>query len=137
MKSILKSLVGLFIVSSVIMSCQESIQERAEREAREFTADQCPTPFNGGYSIDSIVYNPKTNFHTTYLKIDDAGIPEDTIKARLVATNAREKYRVQMMSDEGRRRYIEAGFNFAVVMRSKTNSGKELIRLEYKNKELR
>lgn len=49
----------LFIGALIFSSCQEKLQDRFVREAREYTATQCPLPHDDFTVLDSLVFVPK------------------------------------------------------------------------------
>ena len=54
MRKILYTLIT--VVVFCVSSCQESLEDRAEREAREYTKQFCPTPITNYTRTDSVVF---------------------------------------------------------------------------------
>ena len=48
----------------MLASCHESIEERAQREAREFTERYCPTPVVNYTRTDSVAFDMKSKTYT-------------------------------------------------------------------------
>ena len=60
-----------FLFASAILlltSCQESLEERAAREAREVTESKCPMPVGDNMYLDSIVFDIPTLTQTQYFR---------------------------------------------------------------------
>lgn len=131
----MKKVIAFLIMALVCTACHESIQERAQREAREFTERNCPTPESNGTITDSITYDPNTNVYTTYLTFTGNIDNEEVVKAK--ADEVRKNMRNNLMSDMQMRQYIDAGFNISFICRSQSDKGKILLRLDYKNSELK
>lgn len=126
----------LILCSAIFLttSCQESLQERAQREAREYTERNCPTPPVNNTITDSIVYNPKTNVYTTYLRMVGPFDNEEMLKQGY--KDLYDGMKKSIMSDPGQQAYVKGGFDFAFVCVS-DKSRKVILELRYKNKELR
>ena len=60
----------LLMASAVILlaSCQESLEERAAREAREVTEAKCPMPIGNNMYLDSIVFDIPSITQTQYFR---------------------------------------------------------------------
>lgn len=121
------------MLSCGMASCQESLEERAEREAREYTEKFCPTPPQNDVITDSVVFDRQTRTWTQYLTftgiIDDAdGINrhKDEIQTSLLNS---------IRQNTEMKRYKEDGFNFAYICRSKKNPQTVLLNLKYTPKD--
>ena len=64
MKNILLFATALLLLTS----CQESLEERAAREAREVTESKCPMPIGDNMYLDSIVFDIPTLTQTQYFR---------------------------------------------------------------------
>ena len=64
---------ALMVMSAPLTSCQESLEERAEREAREYTEKHCPTPPQNDVITDSIVFDRAGVTSIDEIMKDDAG----------------------------------------------------------------
>ncbi len=73
-KITMKKVFGTFAMSALLMpmvamtSCKENIDERFEREAREYTEKKCPVMIYENTRLDSMTYDRKTrtisHYHT-------------------------------------------------------------------------
>jgi len=99
-----------------LCSCHESIEKRAQREAREYTEKNCPTPVLNYMRTDSVVFETSTRTYHYYLSVmndlDDAKIFELNLK--LIVDN----FMKQVDESTSLRAYKQEGFNFAWTLRS-------------------
>ena len=58
-----------FAASVMLLSCQESIEERAAREARELTETKCPMPVADNLYLDSVVFDIPTLTQSQYFRV--------------------------------------------------------------------
>ena len=59
----------LFIVigCTSLMCCQESLEDRAAKECKEYTQKHCPTPMVNNTRMDSMTYEPQLAPFTTII----------------------------------------------------------------------
>ena len=72
----------LFIVigCTSLMCCQESLEDRAAKECKEYTQKHCPTPVVSDTRMDSMVYEPDTRtIHYCYSFLNEADNKMNTI----------------------------------------------------------
>ena len=55
-----------FALPLVLFSCQESLEQRAAREAREMTETKCPMPLGDNMFLDSVVFDIPTLTQSQY-----------------------------------------------------------------------
>ena len=55
-----------------IAACNESLEERAEREAQEYTERYCPTPVVNNSRTDSVAFEKATKTYTYYCTLTGA-----------------------------------------------------------------
>jgi len=72
----MKKIIFGFIACSVLLcSCHESLEKRAQREAREYTEKYCPTPEQNYTRTDSVVFDINTKTYHYYCSV--TGILDD------------------------------------------------------------
>lgn len=64
-----KILLGAIACSVLLCSCHESLEERAQREAREYTKKYCPTPEQNFTRTDSVVFEISTKTYHYYCTV--------------------------------------------------------------------
>ena len=106
----------LFVAAALMVSCHESLEKRAQREAREYTEKNCPTPVLNYMRTDSVVFETNTRTYHYYLSVmndlDDAKIFE--LNRKLIVDN----FMKQVDESTSLRAYKQEGFNFAWTLRS-------------------
>lgn len=112
----------LLICPAVFTSCHESLEDKAAREAAEFTRKNCPVAINENIVNDSIVYEKSTRTIHYYYTISG--------NADTTALNkrwAKEELTKGVKGATELRPYKEDGFNFAYTYFSAKHKGKKLI----------
>ncbi len=54
-----KAIYSIFL-ASLVVSCTESLEDKAVREAKEYTEKYCPTPYVNDSRTDSAVFDKNT-----------------------------------------------------------------------------
>lgn len=122
---------ALTVVS--LTACQESIEERAVRDAQEFTRKHCPTPPENDVITDSVVFDKTSRTQIYYMTFTGAidnpqsiSDNKDKLRGLLLET---------ILYNTNLKAYKEAGFNFRYVCRSQKENGKILLDIEYTKKD--
>lgn len=82
MKKILLFTTALLLLTA----CQESLEEKAAREAREVTESKCPMPIGDNMYLDSIVFNIPTLTQTQYFRFTGNSDNDSTVE-NIVSNN--------------------------------------------------
>jgi hypothetical protein len=61
----------LIVLCFIFCACHESLTERAEREAKEYTKKYCPTPVQNYTRTDSVVFDVETKSFVYYCSVFD------------------------------------------------------------------
>ncbi len=107
------------ILSLTLAACHENINDRAEREAREFTEKNCPTPERDNTILDSMSYDRATRTLNHYYTL--TGTADDT--AQFVGSHP-EMHKAladAIKNETSNKMYKDEGFNFAYEYRSQRN----------------
>lgn len=110
---------SLFITIAVLLcaSCQESLEDRCAREAKDYTEKKCPAAINEFTRIDSLTFDKAT--HTMHYYYTLSGNADN---AEAVAqTNPRELLVNEVRNMTAMEIYREAGYSFAYSYRSASN----------------
>ncbi|MBR5653951.1 MAG: hypothetical protein IKX22_07695 [Prevotella sp.] len=102
-----------------LSACHESIEDRAEREAKEYTEKNCPTPERDNSILDSITFDRSTHTMNHYYTL--TGAADDT--AHFVGSHPEmhEALADAIKNQTSNKMYKDAGFNFAYEYRSLRN----------------
>lgn len=119
-----------FIVSSLLLtifSCQESLEEKAERQAKEYTHKYCPTPVINSTNTDSISFDHKRKVYIYYLSLHDQLDNQEVIDSNhdLLCEMLTQSVR-ESTSLKG---FLEAGFKFEYICRSAKDPKKILLKV--------
>ena len=109
----------LFIFLAVITllwACQESLEDRAARESKEYTQRMCPTPVYNSSRTDSVTFDKQTKTYTYHCLLYDR--LDDTATINRVKQQLHEELRKGILEDTHTKAYKEAGFSFRYVCRS-------------------
>ena len=95
----------LVLTAIVFGACQESMEDRCEREAKEFTKRNCPTMIEAEIMIDSMTFERSTHTIHYYYKLTGNSDRADAYKADEVKTLLKNALKnttsVQIYKDEG------------------------------------
>ena len=120
----MKKGIMLLLAAFLFGACHESLQDRAEREAKEYTRKNCPTPVNNFQRTDSISFDRSTNTYHYYCsftgKLDDKAVIEK-IRGEL-----HDGLRKGIRESTSLKAYKEAGFSFTYTCRSAKDPRKVL-----------
>ena len=119
--------------ATFLLSCQESMENRAAREAREYTEKHCPTPVAKDVVMDSMVFDKAS--HTLGYYYTLSGVLDDT--AYISRSNAYENVLNEVRNSTHLKIYKEAAYNFRYVYFSKKESGTKLFDATYHESDYR
>lgn len=94
----------------LLASCAETMEEKAKREADEFTEKNCPVPISRELTIDSLTFNVDSKTFTYYQSISPKYNIED-----LNADLTRQALLSNLKNDPAKMKYKEAGYAFRYV----------------------
>ena len=67
--AVMKRFAYLILFSAFLFSCQESLEDRCMREAKEFTEKYCPSPIAKDIMQDSMVFDKSTHTLAYYYSL--------------------------------------------------------------------
>ena len=103
----------------------ENLEERAAREAKEFTEKYCPTPVQENERTDSLVYQPATKTYIYYRTLCGIADNQEVInehKAQLI-----KALKDATVNNTAQKPYKEANFRFRYVYHSESEPNKVLL----------
>lgn len=116
----------LLLAGSICLAdCTESIEDKAVREAKEYTQKVCPTPYVNDSRTDSAVFDKESRTYTYYLSLRGKADNKEAIDA-----NRKKLHDLQQASldnNPGLQKYKEAHFAFRFVYRSDAHPDKVLL----------
>lgn len=121
------------LLGLLAVSCQESLEDRAARELKEYTQKNCPTPVVNDQQIDSATYEAQTRtiryYYKLYNKIDDERIFAQhgkEIKAQILN---------ELRNNTKAKLYKDAGFNYEYTYRSASDPKTILFDVKFTQKD--
>ena len=64
-----KKLIYIGIFAPLLVSCTESLEDKAAREAKEYTEKYCPTPYVNDARTDSAAFDKTKKMYTYYISL--------------------------------------------------------------------
>ena len=107
-------------------ACQESLEERAAREARQYTEKNCPAPLGEYIVMDSMSFDPST--HTLCYDYRFLGVM-DTVAQH--PEEMRERLLSALKNATALRLYKEEGYRFRYVYHSQKRPDVVLFEAEF------
>lgn len=95
---------------------QESIEERLQRECKEYTKRRCPEDQGKNSILDSMVFDIKTHTLNHYYRL--YGDADNEENARMKKGELHDEMIKAIREDTGYKRYKEEGFSFRYIARS-------------------
>lgn len=126
----MKSFLSVLALSLLLVSCHESLEDRTERETKEFTRKNCPMQISEYVVNDSMTFEKETRTIHYYYSMKGAA---DTTAIDKV--KAREEMLKGLKNATGIRNYKKERFNFAYTYYSTKNKGKVLLDLNFTSKD--
>jgi hypothetical protein len=117
--------IAITSLTTLFLACQESLEDRAEREAREYTRKFCPTPSVNYTRTDSVVFYKSTRVYTYYCSFTDAMDNKDIIDQN--KEQITESLRSVIKNSTTMKPYLDAGFKFRYVCHSSEEPTKVLL----------
>ena len=112
----------LLVVSSIVLmtACQESLEERAAREAREVTESKCPMPVGSNMYLDSVVFDIPTLTQTQYFRfVGDTD--NDSVTIALQDADVKATLVQELKNTPNYKALLGRGANFRYIYRSTKN----------------
>ena len=102
-----------------LTACKDSIDDRAEKEAQEYTHRYCPTPVYNNTYTDSLVYDRPTRTFIYYTKLTGDLDNDSIIDAN--KKELQEGLKQSIKESTTLKLYKDAGIGFKYVIRSDKN----------------
>lgn len=125
----------LFIIVSALLitSCQETLEQRCAREAKEYSEKHCPAPIAKGVTVDSMSFDVAT--HTLTYSYTLSGVVDDP--AVIGRNNPREDMLQQLKNATAMKPYKDAGYIFRYIYYSSKDKGEKLFEATFHEKDYR
>ena len=127
----MKRIAIVMMAALLLTACQETLEERCEREAREYTEKKCPALITENVTIDSMTFNKSSHTMTYYYTLDGVldnaeALKEHDLKGMLLK---------ELKNSTETLLYKEAGYNFRYVYFSTQKKGTKLFEATFHKKD--
>lgn len=122
--------VCIILASLCLLSCHDSLDDRAEKEAKKYTERYCPTPVRDNQRTDSMTFTRATHTYNYYYTLVGPADNEEVIMKN--KSSLKDMLQKGVKNDTRMQAYKDAGFNFRFVYRS-GSTGKTLIDVTIKD----
>ena len=113
----MKKICTLLMMTVLLASCQETLEERAARESRDYTEKHCPAPIAYQVTMDSMTFDKASHTFSYYYSLN--GTLDDS--TYLKQSNPRDMLLQQVKNSTNLKIYKEAGYSFRYVYNSTKN----------------
>lgn len=115
----MKKLIYTAVLVSLLASCTESLEDKAAREAKEYTEKYCPTPYVNDSRTDSATFDKSTKTYVYYISLRNKADNKQVIEA-----NKDKLHKIQkeaLDNNPGLKKYKEEHFTFRFIYHSAKN----------------
>ena len=121
----------LGVIALLFSACQESLEDRCERDAKEYTRKHCPTAIDENTVIDSLVFERATHTIHYYYKLTGVADEEQTLKD----VDAVNVLKQGLKNATAVKVYKDAKYRFAYTYRSSKDPKKVLLDVVFTEKD--
>lgn len=107
----------ILMMTALLAGCQETLEERAARESRDYTEKHCPAPIAYQVTMDSMTFDKASHTFGYYYSL--SGTLDDS--TYLEQNNPRDMLLLQVKNSTNLKMYKEAGYGFRYVYHSTKN----------------
>lgn len=129
----MKKILIFLCLAATLTACQESLEDRCAREAKEYTKKKCPAPIGDGVTIDSMGFEKLS--HTICYYYSLSGKVDD----QRVVDNSKQKIHASLLkainNAPDMKAYKNKGYSFKYTYTSTKERGKILYQHVYTKKE--
>ncbi len=126
----------LFAVASLALMCSchhDTIEDRAERETKDYTEKFCPTPYTNDVRTDSLTFDKSSKTFTYYCRL--RGLIDNPKVIAENETKLKTAIRENFSNDTGTKIYKDAKFNFIYILRSDNDPKTILLKVKLTEKD--
>ena len=120
----------ILMMTALLASCQETLEERAARESHDYTEKHCPAPVAYQVTMDSMTFDKVSHTFGYYYSL--SGTLDDSTYIK--QNNPRDMLLQQVKNSTNLKMYKDAGYSFRYVYMS-TKSKDTLFDVTFKQKD--
>lgn len=129
----MKKLLAYFLLGLMAVSCQESLEDRAARELKEYTEKNCPTPVVNDQQMDSASFERESRTLRFYYKLYDKS--DSKVLFAQHGKDIRKQILNELKNSTSTKSYKDAGFNYRYTYRSASNPNTILLDVKFTPKD--
>ena len=129
----MKKTVVLLLSIVLLTACQESLEDRCAREAKEFTEKNCPRAVDKEIVLDSMAFEKAT--HTISYLYTLMGTLDDP--QRIDSKHFRELLLMEVKNSTNLKLYKDAGYSFRYCYYSEKENGTKLFEATFRKSDYR
>jgi hypothetical protein len=111
----------------LLTACQESLEEKAAREAREVTESKCPMPIGDNMYLDSIVFDIPTLTQTQYFRFTGNSDNDSTVENIVSNNDLKVTLVKELKNTPSYKALMNKGISFRYIYGSTAESEKTYI----------
>ena len=121
----------LVVIGLVFAACQESLEDKCERDAKEYTRKHCPTAIDNNTIIDSLTFDRVTHTIHYYYRLTGVADEEKMIEQ----INAVDLLKKSLKNTTSVKVYKDNKYKFAYTYRSEKDPKKILLEVFFTDKD--
>jgi len=121
----------LTILVILLASCQESLEDRCERDSKEYTRKHCPTAIDETTIIDSLTFDRTTHTIHYYYRLTGVADKENDLNE----TDAVNTLKQALKNSTSVKIYKDNKYKFAYTYRSEKNPEKVVLDVIFTDKD--
>ena len=121
----------LGVIAILFTACQESLEDKCERDAKDYTRKQCPAVIDSNTIIDSLTFERATHTIHYYYRLTGAA-DEEKLLNEIDAVNTLKK---SMKNATVVKTYKDSKYRFAYTYRSDKDPNKILLDVVFTDKD--
>ncbi|MDD6379863.1 MAG: hypothetical protein PUG12_08525 [Prevotella sp.] len=129
----MKKLLAYFLLGLMAVSCQESLEDRAARELKEYTEKNCPTPVVNDQQMDSASFERESRTLRFYYKLYDKSDSKALFAQH--GKDIRKQILNELKNSTSTKSYKDASFNYRYTYRSASNPNTILLDVKFTSKD--
>lgn len=114
-----------------LTACQESLEDRCAREAKEYTVKNCPAKLDKNIIIDSLTFERETHTLHYYYKLTGVADEEGVMES----IGAADILKKELRNSTAMKTYKDNGYRFAYTYRSEKDPSKILLEIVFTDKD--
>lgn len=112
----------------LLTACQESLEDRCEREAKEYTKKHCPALIAENIVMDEMTFDKAT--HTISYIYTVSGVLDDSVVIN--SNEPRKRLLEQVKNNTNLKLYKDAGYSFRYTYYSAKENGTKLFEATFR-----